>query len=423
MRELKKTLSITQGVGILTSTLLGSGIFIVPAIVATIAGTNSLFAWIAMILFSLPIAYTFGELGALYPNASGTAFFVEKSFGKKLGEIISWLYLSVIPIGPPVVIITAANYLGAIFKATQNEIFIICLFMLVLMFIINFFGLSLSSNIQTIISIIIVAVLTLIIFAGFYNIFHGNLASQNVFVLDKIKLAPLGKAISMAFWCFVGIEAVAHLASEFKNVEKDFPKAISISVITVGILYLLISFMVLKFNAYGTEELNNNSLVYLIDVLIGRYGKIFIGIMGFLTCFAAVNLYLLSCSRLLYAMNKDNLLSNTTKRGVPINALLFTFTLAGITILLKFSLHIDLANLISYANGVFVLIYLSAMVSGIKLLRRYKRGLAILSTIFTFCILLWVGKTVLYAGIIVILCALKGALIKKDTSLKYGAAE
>ncbi|WP_099203469.1 amino acid permease [Miniphocaeibacter massiliensis] len=90
MENLKATLSMRQGIGILVSTLLGSGIFIVPAMIASEVGILSIFCWILIIILMIPIAITFGDLGAKYPNASGAAFFVESAFGKGIGKAISF---------------------------------------------------------------------------------------------------------------------------------------------------------------------------------------------------------------------------------------------------------------------------------------------------------------------------------------------
>lgn len=67
MTTLQKSIPLYQGIGLLVSTLLGSGIFVVPAIAATIAGGNSLISWVLMVLFVIPIALLFSHLGALYP--------------------------------------------------------------------------------------------------------------------------------------------------------------------------------------------------------------------------------------------------------------------------------------------------------------------------------------------------------------------
>ena len=50
MSGLKQELGLAQGVGLLSTSLLGTGVFAVPALAALVAGDNSLWAWPALIL-------------------------------------------------------------------------------------------------------------------------------------------------------------------------------------------------------------------------------------------------------------------------------------------------------------------------------------------------------------------------------------
>ncbi|MCY6355325.1 L-methionine/branched-chain amino acid transporter [Clostridium sp. ZS2-4] len=406
MKQLNKSLTTVQGIGVLTSTLLGSGIFIIPAIIATVSHETSVLAWIIIMVFMIPVAYIFGELGSIYPNASGTAYFVEKAFGSKAGKIIALMYLSVIPIGPPVVIITGATYLGAIFDCNYLGIGAICFITLIIMFIINTFGIEISSKTQTGIAIISMIIFSLVIISGMYRIFRYDVMCKP-FVFQYAGIEKLGNSISIAFWCFVGIEAVAHLAAEFKDVKRDFSKVIILSVLIVGIVYILIGYVILRFGAFGNEEINNNSLVILSKILFSSYGKYLMAIIGFLTCFSAVNLYLVSSSRLIYSLNINKKLSTTNERGIPICALLLTFAAVAVTTFVKIVCKIDLSVLVFYANGIFVLIYISAMLSGAKLFKSFKRILAIIATLFCTYILFCMGKNIIYALIIISVLAIK----------------
>ncbi|EOO8321692.1 L-methionine/branched-chain amino acid transporter, partial [Escherichia coli] len=45
MSGLKQELGLAQGIGLLSTSLLGTGVFAVPALAALVAGNNSLWAW------------------------------------------------------------------------------------------------------------------------------------------------------------------------------------------------------------------------------------------------------------------------------------------------------------------------------------------------------------------------------------------
>ena len=84
MSQLKQEITLLSGVGQLSTTLLGTGLFMVPAIAAGIAGSLSLWAWLILFIAICPIALTFAQLGKRYPNAGGTAHFVRQAFDKRL---------------------------------------------------------------------------------------------------------------------------------------------------------------------------------------------------------------------------------------------------------------------------------------------------------------------------------------------------
>ncbi|MCP5077516.1 MAG: amino acid permease, partial [Psychromonas sp.] len=166
MSTYNQSISVTHGVGMLVSALLGSGVFIIPAIAASVAGEWSLLAWLIMGLLILPIVFTFAALGKKHPHAGGTAYFVQLAFGDKAARIVSWLFIWVVALGAPVIIITGANFLvnalvavGVVVASTQKILFFCAMLMLCLLLLFNLFGLKTAAIIQTLFSICIVSCL------------------------------------------------------------------------------------------------------------------------------------------------------------------------------------------------------------------------------------------------------------------------
>lgn len=87
MSGLKQELGLAQGIGLLSTSLLGTGVFAVPALAALVAGNNSLWAWPVLIILVFPIAIVFAILGRHYPSAGGVAHFVGMAFGSRLERV------------------------------------------------------------------------------------------------------------------------------------------------------------------------------------------------------------------------------------------------------------------------------------------------------------------------------------------------
>ncbi len=383
MNTHNKKLSIFQGIGIVITTLLGSGIFIVPLLSASLSKGNSLIAWIIMSIAIIPIAYIFGVLGGKYPHVEGSAFFVEQAFGKKMGRIIGLMYTSIIPIGPPVVIITGASYLQAFFPT--NLLLLLSLAMIGFVYILNQYNFSISSNIGL---AIVVAILVII----------GIMTFSATSLDNPIEFEPMDMnfftSLGTIFWCFVGIEAVSHLSSEFK--QGQFLKIIIWGVLIAGALYALVAYAVLAFQAYGTETENMQSLMYIFQSTFPKYGKAFLAIIGFLICLIAVNLYVASSVRLLSSYAKKKLSSR-------LSLLLVTLAITTTTVI-KILFDVPIDTLILYANGVFVVIYFFVALSGVILLRNKDRIIALCAVFMLSVIIVGIGFNMVYAvGVFILL--------------------
>ncbi len=232
MSGLKQELGLGQGVGLLSTSLLGTGVFAVPALAALVAGDNSLWAWPLLILLVFPIAIVFALLGRHFPSAGGVAHFVDMAFGPRLASVTGWLFLSVIPVGLPAALHIATGFGQALFGWHDAQLLLAELGTLAIVWWIGSRGASSSANLQTLVAVLIVALIVAVWWRG------GISPAQIPFpALTEIDHGQLFSALSVMFWCFVGLEAFAHLASEFKHPERDFPRALMIGLLLAGSVY------------------------------------------------------------------------------------------------------------------------------------------------------------------------------------------
>ncbi|PMH45338.1 hypothetical protein BCU68_10750 [Vibrio sp. 10N.286.49.B3] len=397
-------LSIFQGANLLLSALLGSSILIIPALAATESGIYSLLGWVLIILVMIPIVITFTGLGREYPHEGGTAHYVSHAFGQPASKAIAWLYLAIAPIGPPVVFITGASYLNQLIDLPGIPSLSLELIILLLITGMNFAHLKTSARFQSFISwglIITILVVTLMSLGKTSPTI--DIAANNPFSATK-----LGASIAIMFWSFVGIEAICHVANEFKNPKRDFPKAVAVGVGAAACLYICVSYAVIVHNAYGNEASNLNSITYLAEIGLGSMGKKLVALLGFLGCFCAVNLYVMSFVRMLYSLferhGEQHILRKKSTSGTAVVALLLISTSIAIVLILCDSLNLSFEVLLSIANAMFVIIYLAASLSGLRLLSGIPRIAAGLASIFCLAILFNTGISGLSASII--LCAL-----------------
>ncbi|WP_076589174.1 L-methionine/branched-chain amino acid transporter [Vibrio ostreicida] len=406
MSQLKQEITLLSGIGQLSTTLMGTGLFMVPAIAAGVAGHLSLWAWLILFVAICPIALTFSQLGKRYPNAGGTAYFVRQAFNPRMETSVAWLFVSVIPVGVPAAITLAASFLQPLLPSGLHSPLLAQLLTIGLLVAVNLNGTRSSGRLQTLIALSLFALV-----AAFW--WYGDIGVSDLTMptLSFDDVGVVGAALAIMFWCFVGIEAFAHMGEEFKNPQRDFPLAIIIGCFVAGAAYWACSVVILKFDAFGSPEFDATAIPWLSNMLFGVAFSPVINALGFAACFASVNLYVQSLSRMVWAQARQyqphGALARVSSRGVPANA-----TLAVALVVLASSLVGDLTGLnleffLKLANGIFVFVYLLAMLAACKLLTGISRGLAGLSLFICAAVLVCLGESTLYALTVFTLLSLR----------------
>src|SRR5215469_18800001 len=96
--ELLRELNVWHATAIVVGTIIGSGIFLVPAEMMQAAGSARLvyLAWVVGGIFSFFGAATYGELGAMKPQAGGEYVYIRDAYGPLAGFLCGWTWTIVV---------------------------------------------------------------------------------------------------------------------------------------------------------------------------------------------------------------------------------------------------------------------------------------------------------------------------------------
>lgn len=157
------------------SSVIGSGWLFGPLFAAQVAGPAAILSWIIGSLLMIIIAFTFAELGSLYPVAGGMIQYAERSHGPLLSFIIGWMVwissVAVAPVETLGIIQYASNYLPGLMKkvADTNVLtytgIVVAAGIMLIMCILNYYGALFFSRSNTIITLIklFVPILTIVV--------------------------------------------------------------------------------------------------------------------------------------------------------------------------------------------------------------------------------------------------------------------
>ncbi len=381
-----------QGAGLLTTTLLGTSVFILPQMTIETASQWAMLSWVLLTVAILPVAMVFAKLSSQFPHAGGPAYFVEKAFGKSAGRTIGLLFLFVVPIGAPAAIIMTYWFIETLFGLSADWALPIQLSIIVLLFLLNYRGIQFSATMQLMLTLVI----TLVVIAMVASQSLLPTADYTAFSTIPFDIDPMLAAMGIAFWSFLGIEAISHLAEDFKSPKQDLVPAIMTGTILVGLIYLGCTYLLID-----TPVTDSLSMVIVFDQLFSGGGAYVIGALGVAGGLATVNVYTASLSRLIWSLSNDNVLPRyfqaLNRHQVPQRALqCILIVMTATLIITHYSAH-DLEDLIGWVNGVFVLIYLASMLAAVRLLSKRHRPLVAMSCLFCATIAVGLGTKMLYA--------------------------
>jgi amino acid efflux transporter len=366
---LRKAVTMRYAVALYMSSVLGSGVLVLPGLAAQIAGPASLIAWLLLSLASYPLAYTFASLSARKPESGGVYAFARESFGQRWADAVGWLFIVWYVTGAPVVTVIAASYLSYAIPLGKTMIYIVAALIILGTFLINYRGIVISGKVQLAVIVAIVGLLLTAVIAS-----APLVRLENFTPFFPNGLLPIGVASALIFWSYLGYENVSNVAEEFKNPERDFNRSITLSVIVISGLYLSVAFATVGTQSYKAGG-SVAPFAAILSNALGIYGGVGTGVLAVFIIFGTVNAYTTGMSRVIYSVAKEGGLPRAiarihSKTGAPHLSLALLTSLGMITLVVSYFLSIDLQTALLIPSGAAILVYVIGSASGVKLLER-----------------------------------------------------
>ena len=367
-------LSVAQGTALSVGAVLGTGVISMPAFAADVAGPASLVAWLALILLSAPLAWTFAALGGRYPDSGGVATYVRLAFGARTAAAVGWCFYFAVPLGAPAAAAFAGGYVADVAGGGRTTVQVVFVLMVGVVFAMNWFGLRVSGRVQLVLTgtlavLLLVTVLTAVP--------HARVAYLTPFTPHG--WSGVGAAAAVLVWGFAGWEAVSSLSAAYRDPRRDVPRATAVAVVVVGLLYLAVATTSVLVLGPALAD-SPAPLADLLAVGLGGPVRIVTAIVAVLLTVGAVNAYLSGASMLGTALARDGALPSRLA-GTPRRSL--TFVALGS--LGAAALPIGLHTSMLLVTGCFTLVYVLGTAAALRLLpagrSRVGAGVAFVSVV------------------------------------------
>ena len=329
--QLLRALGLKEGLAIHMSAIIGSGIFVVPAVIAGHLHSMGLIliVWIAGGLLSLFGALTVAELSSFHSAAGGPYLYLKDSFGRVWGYMFSWNHFFINTAGSLAAIAVAfATYLGYFFPSlvTSTPIFhfsatllkipidftfrgtqLVAMIVIFAATLVNIRGVRLGGWVTNFFTLAKVLALLALIVAVFSS-GKGSAANFTPWWPDhwsKELTSAFGLAMISVLWSYEGWTTVTQSAGEMTKPEKNIPRALLIGTLLIIILYLCANLAYAYVIPIGQMAGSERIAADAASIVLGPIGTSLV-IAGILcSTFGTINNSFLSDARSMYAAGAD----------------------------------------------------------------------------------------------------------------------
>jgi APA family basic amino acid/polyamine antiporter len=324
-RELGLIAAIACGVG----SIIGSGIFKKPAFMASQLGSPQLLilVWVVAGIMTLFGALSIAEISGMFQDPGGQYIYFNKGFNNFVGYLYGWAVFIVIQTGSIAAIayvfsdsmgyfvkfprLAAAwedfsipiPFIGNMTPFRYIGLKLCTIALIVFLTSINYLGVKFGSAIQVIFSTLKVLVIAAIVVLAF-TLGHGSFGN---FVQSTAVGGPASgpvflmfiMAMAGAFWAYDAWINVTYMSGEIKNVQKNLPRAMAITVLIVIVVYVLVNLAYIYIipvgdmaQKYRQAEASGGNYLVAIDVannFLGNWGGALIAVAIMISTFGAVN--------------------------------------------------------------------------------------------------------------------------------------
>jgi basic amino acid/polyamine antiporter, APA family len=318
--------------------IVGSGIFVNPYVVARQVHTSLLIigAWAVGGLTALAGAFIYAELAVLRPNIGGQYAYLRDAYHPAVAFLYGWALLLVMQTGGmAAVAVTFARYFREIATTNLSEN-LIAVLALVLLSVINCFGVRLGSAVQSSLMLLKIGAITILLAAGFAAAKTPSISAAPAEHSHPASLlSSFGAATVPVLFAYGGWQTSSFMTGEMRNPQRDLARALLFGVAGVMAIYLGVNVVCLRTLGPAGLAATTTPAFTVMQRAMGAYGALFMAVAISVSTLGFLSQGMLTAPRVYFAMARDRLFFRSLawlprNTRVPVAAILLQGALAAI---------------------------------------------------------------------------------------------
>jgi APA family basic amino acid/polyamine antiporter len=313
MTDLPRRLTFFDGAALLVGSVIGSGIFVVPSLIAQRVPEPGLVVaiWIFSGLLVLCGALTLAELGAMLPHSGGLYVYMREAYGPFWAFLYGWtIMLVAIPASIAALTSVFLLYLQLFLPLTQPAEKAAGIGVLLGLAFINTRGAKQGAGVQNVFTILKVAGLVGLVALAVLTR-RGDPSHLLPLLPAEFPgglLTAIGLAMISTLFAYDGWQFVSLVAGEIRDPGRNVPRSIVGGVLVVMAIY--VSANVAYIYVLGQPRIAGAERVAAdaMREMIGPVGATLISLVILSSTFGAISANVLAAPRVFFAMGRDGLL-------------------------------------------------------------------------------------------------------------------
>jgi len=318
---LPRRLGFLATTALVVGTVIGSGIFRVPAAVAGEVGSFSAVAavWVIGGVISLCGAFSLAELAAALPRSGGVYVYLRETYGPLVAFLFGWVSLVLGPAGAAGVSLIFAEYLGTLVPLGRiGGVRVVGVLVLVAVSAAAYRSVrGVGALISGASTAKVAAIVALVITAFLLGDGGTGSFGRGAPAADESHWGGVGLALVAALWAYNGFHDMVSVAGEVRDPGRVLPRALLAGMGTVVVVYLAANAAYLYVLPYDTLRASPHVATDAMVRAIGTSGSSAVAAMVMISTFGSIVAVTLAMPRVYYAMARDGLFFGALGRVHP----------------------------------------------------------------------------------------------------------
>lgn len=366
----KNYLSLYSVAALGIGSMVGAGIFALMGQAVLAAGDGVYYSFLIGGAVAMLSGYSYARLGSCFPGSGGIMDYFDRAFSSKVfSGMLCILYLITLAISCSLIAKSFGAYATKlVFPENEIPFWGIPIFsssILIFLGAINMVGAGAVGKSEVVLVAFKLMILAVLIVAGMEHSFESGQFPASPLSHDW---SVIFGSVGLTFFAYAGFGMMANTAGNLRNPQKTLPRAIFLSISIVTLLYVLLSFIVIRnVPVAALKNEMDTAIAETAAPLLGRWGTIAVSIAALIASASAINATLFSFVRISQGMAERRQLDQAFKHTfLRHGSKGFLLTITGILVITNVFNLTAIANI---ASATFLICYLAVFAAHWKLRR------------------------------------------------------